>query len=62
MKAALGTKEVEGLMSQVNARVTTCNALMAETKTLSGTLANGIEAPLTTIAQTLNGMHDGCRI
>ena len=31
---------------------------MAETKTLSGTLANGIEAPLTTIAQTLNGMQE----
>ena len=40
-------------MSQVNAMVTTGNTLMAETKTLSGTLANGIEAPLTTIAQTL---------
>ena len=58
MKAALGTKEVEGLMSQVNAMVTTGNTLMAETKTLSGTLANGIEAPLTTIAQTLNGMQE----
>ena len=56
MKAALGTKEVEGLMSQVNAMVTTGNTLMAETKTLSGTLANGIE--LTTIAQTLNGMQE----
>ena len=58
MKAALGTKEVEGLMSQVNAMVTTGNTLMAETKTLSGTLANGTEAPLTTIAQTLNGMQE----
>ncbi len=38
--------------------VTTGNTLMAETKTLSGTLTNGIEKPLTTIAQTLSGSRN----
>ena len=51
MKAALGTEEVKSLMSQVNSMVTTGNTLMKETKTLSGTLTEGIEKPLTTIGK-----------
>ncbi len=43
MKATLGTEEVKSLMSQVNSMVTTGNTLMEETKTLSGTLTEGIE-------------------
>ena len=61
MKAALGTEEVKSLMSQVNSMVTTGNTLMKETKTLSGTLTEGIEKPLTTIGQTLQSMQESLK-
>ena len=61
MKAALGTEEVKSLMSQVNSMVTTGNTLMEETKTLSGTLTEGIEKPLTTIGQTLQSMKESLK-
>ena len=61
MKAALGTEEVKSLMSQVNSMVTTGNTLMKETKTLSGTLTEGVEKPLTTIGQTLQSMKESLK-
>ena len=48
-------------IANVRSMVTTGNTLMEETKTLSGTLTEGIEKPLTTIGQTLQSMQESLK-